>query len=394
MAKTLVVKPDETPTKIPFLRGILTRSLQDVGLSFDEAYALASDVRNELSETAEITTDELRRTVLEHMADYGPTVVQRYQHPAGAPGTVLIRDAEGHATQFSREQHRRILESSGLSYEVSAAVTTTISSHMVERNITEIRSRDLGLLTYRYLRLTKGADAARRYLALVDYLRGQRPLVVLIGGAPGTGKSGVATEIAHRLEIARIQSTDLLREVMRMMIPERLVPVLHRSSYDAWQALSEGASHDDDGDTMIIDGYRSQAELLSVPCEAVLTRSLREQTSVLLEGVHVQKSLIDRIPAEFDPIVIVVMLSVLNPAHLRERFRGRGQQIDKRRAERYLQHFEEIWRLQSYLLSEADRGQVPIIVNSSNEQVIRDIMSVVMDELVDRLDAPPSEVFN
>ena len=63
------------------------------------------------------------------------------------------------------------------------------------------------------------------------------------------------------------------------------------------------------------------------------------------------------------------------------------------RAERYLQHFDEIWRLQSHLLSEADRGQVPIIVNNNKEQVIRDIMSVIMDVLVDRLDAPPSEVF-
>ena len=91
--------------------------------------------------------------------------------------------------------------------------------------------------------------------------------------------------------------------------------------------------------------------------------------------------------------LVIIMLSVLNPAHLRERFRGRGQKIDKRRAERYLQHFDEIWRLQSYLLSEADRGQVPIFVNNAKDQVIRDIMSVVMDALVDRLDAPPSDVF-
>ena len=393
MAKTLVIEPDGTPTKIPFLRGILTRSLQEVGLSFDEAYALASTVRDELSDTAEITTNELRSTVLKHISEYGPSVVQRYLQPASAPGTVLVRDAAGHTTQFSREQHRRVLESSGLSYEDSTAVTSTISGHMMERSMTEIRSRDLGLLTYRYLRLTRGPDAARRYLALVDYLRGMQPLVLLIGGAPGTGKSAIATEIAHRLEVARTQSTDLLREVMRMMIPERLVPVLHRSSYDAWQALFEDATLAANADTMVIDGYRAQAKLLSVPCEAVIRRSMREQTSVIVEGVHVQKSLIDRIPEESGAIVILVMLSVLNPLYLRARFRGRGQQIDKRRAERYLQNFDEIWRLQSHLLSEADRGHVPIIVNNNREQVIRDMMSVVMDALVSRLNASPTEVF-
>lgn len=393
MTKTLVVESGETPTKIPFLRGILTRSLQEVGLSFDEAYALASAVRDELSDTTEITTDELRSTVLKHISEYGPAVVQRYQQPVSAPGTVLIRDAAGHTTQFSREQHRRILESSGFSYEESTNVTSTISGHMLERNMTEIRSRDLGLLAYRYLRFSRGAGAARRYLALVDYLHGTRPLVLLIGGAPGTGKSAVATEIAHRLEIARTQSTDLLREVMRMMIPERLVPVLHRSSYDAWQALFEDATLDDNADAMVVDGYRAQAKLLLVPCEAVIRRSLREQTSAIVEGVHVHKSLIDLVPAESGPIVILVMLSVLNPATLRARFRGRSQQSDKRRAERYLQHFDEIWRLQSHLLSEADREQLPIIVNNNRELVIRDIMSVVIDALVNQLDAAPSDVF-
>jgi len=393
MAKTLVVEPDVASTKMPFLRGILTRSLQDVGLSFDEAYALASAVRDELSGTAEISTTELRDIVLRQLSEFGPATVQRYAHPATAPGTVLVRDAAGHTAHFSREQHRRVLESSGLSYEESNAVTSTISGHMLERNLTEIRSRDLGLLTYRYLRLTRGLDSARRYLAMVNYLRGTQPLVLLIGGAPGTGKSAVATEIAHRLEIARTQSTDLLREVMRMMIPERLVPVLHRSSYDAWQALFEAPPLNEKIDTMVLDGFRAQAKLLSVPCEAVIRRSMREQTSVIIEGVHVHKPLTDHIPEEAGAIVILVMLSVLNPENLRARFKGRGQQIDKRRAERYLQHFDEIWRLQNHLLSEADRGHVPIIVNNSREQVIRDMLSIIIDALVGRLDASPSDVF-
>ncbi len=64
MAKTLVVEPGETPTKIPFLRGILTHSLQESGLPFEDAYALASEIREELGERPEISTAELRETVL------------------------------------------------------------------------------------------------------------------------------------------------------------------------------------------------------------------------------------------------------------------------------------------------------------------------------------------
>ena len=175
-----------------------------------------------------------------------------------------------------------------------------------------------------------------------------------------------------------------------MMVPERLMPVLHRSSYDAWRALSPKATG---GDTVLIDGYRAQANLLSVPCEAVIRRSLNERASVILEGVHIQNSLVDTVPADSGAIVIPIMLAVLNPHQLRQRFMGRGQQVDRRRAERYLENFSSIWRLQAHLLSEADRGGIPIIVNNDRQQVIRDVMTVIVDALMGPLSADPEAVF-
>ena len=56
---------------------------------------------------------------------------------------------------------------------------------------------------------------------------------MLIGGAPGTGKSTVATQVAHRLGITRIVSTDAVRQVMRAVIARELVPHVHTSSFDA-----------------------------------------------------------------------------------------------------------------------------------------------------------------
>ena len=43
MAKLHVVDPTDN-TRVPFLRGILTRSLQDAGLSFADAYEVASRI--------------------------------------------------------------------------------------------------------------------------------------------------------------------------------------------------------------------------------------------------------------------------------------------------------------------------------------------------------------
>jgi 2-phosphoglycerate kinase len=393
MAKTLVIDSSDQPEKIPFLRGILTRSLQKAGLSFEEAYSVASAVREEISPAEEITTGELRRTVEQHIAKFGPAFRQRYRNPPTAAGTILVRRPDGDTTQFSRQRHRRVLESSGLSYEESTVVTTAIFGYLLRKSWSEIDAKHLGMLTYRYLRLVIGPEAARRYLVMVNHFRRDRPVLIMIGGAPGTGKSALATELAQRLEIVRTQSTDLLREVMRMMIPERLVPVLHRSSYDAWQALPQPRTADQGTEDLLVDGYRAQAELLTVPCEAVVKRSLRERTSLIIEGVHVQHGLWDKIPETTEAINIFITLAVLNRQRLQDRFRGRGEKIDTRRAERYLDHFDSIWRLQSHLLSEADQAQTPIIINDNKEQVIHDVMVTVVDHLAEGFSATPEQVF-
>ncbi len=393
MVKTFVIDPEEGQARIPFLRGILTSSLHDAGLSFEEAYGLATKVREQLDDRPEVTTAEIREIVRNLISSYGTATQQRYEHPAAVPATILVRDSQGRTSQFSREQHRRVLESSGLSYDASTSITSAIFTHLTDKGVTEVRSRELGFLTYRYLRFKLGAQVARRYVALVKFLRRERPIVVMIGGAPGTGKSALATEIAQRLEIGRIQSSDLLREVMRMMVPERLVPVLHKSSYDAWEALPGSANLDERDDAHLIDGYRAQAELLKVPCEAVIRRSLREESSLILEGVHVHHAMVDMVPVESSAIVVPIMLAVLNQDRLRDRFRGRGEKVDQRRAERYLDHFDSIWRLQSHLLSEADRQRIPIILSANREQVTREVMNTIVSAISVQVIAEPSQVF-
>ena len=394
MARLVVVESGDNPEKVPFLRGILTRSLQEAGLSFDEAYALASNLRNSLSDSEEVTIDELRRMVEAALEPFGPAVQQRYRHPPRAPESILIRSTKGETSQFSRQRHRRGLESTGLSYEEATVITTAILGHLVKRGVTEIEGQRLGRLTYRYLRIMVGPEAAQRYLVLAKLLRQERPVLIMIGGAPGTGKSALTTELAQRLEILRTQSTDLLREVMRMMMPERLLPVLHRSSYDAWRALPQSKAGDARPDDLLMDGFRAQAELLSVPCEAVVRRALRERTSLILEGVHVQRTILDKVPDRGDAVTILVTLAVLNPRRLRENFERRAAQAKDRRAERYLAHFDSIWRLQSHLLAEADQSHTPIIENVSREQVIRDALVMVVDHLAEQFSLCENDVFS
>jgi 2-phosphoglycerate kinase len=256
-----------------------------------------------------------------------------------------------------------------------------------------ITTCQLGYLTYMCLEQEASRKAARRYLLWSEFQRSARPLLLMICGTVGTGKSTVATEVAHLLDIVRIQSTDMLREVMRMMMSKRLLPVLHKSSFLAWKALPIQDVKDRDKDQVIADGYHSQADLLAVSCDAVLQRAEEESVPLIIEGVHVHPGLLNRAPQDGEAILVHATLAVLKPKELKSRLRGRGVKVPQRRAKRYLNNFDSIWSLQSHLLSEADRHDTPIITNTDKEKSIQQIILHVNYELSRHFNGTPGDVF-
>ena len=64
------------------------------------------------------------------------------------------------------------------------------------------------------------------------------PVILLVGGATGTGKSTLATEVAHRLGITRVTSTDFIRQTMRAFFSREFMPSVHYSSFEAELALT------------------------------------------------------------------------------------------------------------------------------------------------------------
>jgi len=396
MARIFVEDPD-TGTQVPFLRGILMQSLQHSGLPFEDAYKVATIVRQELGDTMLITMRELRNRVLDYLKDnYNPRVALRYERQGIVPTTIQVEHPDGRTTPYSVDQHRRCMETIGLTYQESMAIATKIRQHFTNRKITETTSNHIAHITYRCLSQSKelGPAVAHRWLVWIDFLRSGRPLILLIGGTSSCGKSSIATALANQLEVARTQSTDMLREVMRMMIPERLLPVLHTSSFEARRALppSRGGLAVDE-DTLLAEGFLTQMDLLSVASEAVIERALRERVSLILEGVHIHPALVERIPQNGDAVIVPIMLAVLNKRILKERISSRGTKVPQRRSQRYLKHFDEIWKLQSFLLSEADGTKISIIVNEGRDQVVREVIRTVIRMISKDFHSTPKEVF-
>jgi len=391
--KTIVVNKRENE-KTPFLRGILIRSLLDAGLAFDDAFAIAAKIRNELSNTKEITSENLCKRVSGLLRDRGEIdVLEQYRVPSAAPPRILVTSLNGIENAFSRGRHARYLQSTGMKTEKAEYTTELIYAQLIAAGINSISSLELGYLTYLCLQQEVSDDAAGRYLLWSEFQDSGRPLILLIGGTVASGKSTIATEIAHLLEIVRIQSTDMLREVMRVMIPKRLLPVLHTSSFDAWKTFPLEDNRNREWDQLVAEGYRSQAALLAVPCEAVLQRAVEEGVPIIMEGVHVHPALLQRVPDDADVIKVYVMLAVLKSKKIKSRLKGRGVDVPRRNPERYLDNLESIWSLQSFLMSEADRFDVPIIISEDKEKAILQITRQVNAELGKHFTGSAREVF-
>ena len=394
MSKILVEDPEEE-TRVPFLRGILIRSLQDAGINFDEALEFATAVRSELNDISVITTSELRDRVINRLKlSFRPDHVSRYERRKKS-FVIQVEASDGQLAAFSTSEYCKHLETIGLKAEEAKSITEIVSVHLLKQEKANIQSSYIAYFTYRLLRKSKkyGPAVAHRWLVWRDFINSGRALIILIGGTAGCGKSTTATDLASRLNIVRTQSTDMLREVMRFMIPKHLQPMLHASSYTAWKELPQ-SNQDISQKELLINGYCTQAELMSVAIKAVIQRALRENVSLIIEGVHVHPAYIDNLVENENEntVVVPIMLGVIKRNKLQRRLSGRSTKVPQRRAERYLENFKSIWGIQTYLLSEADKVNTTIIVNDSRDDVFREIMLTIIRKLSDDFDKTPAQV--
>jgi len=395
MSKVLV-ENTEDQTHTPFLRGILTRSLQKSGLTFDQAHEIANIIRDDIDDKPMVTTADLEELVIKHLQKVDAEHAVSLYENRNMPYMLQVETDNGQFAAFSPSRYRIDLESIGLTSDEALSIVDEVSAHLLRRNKPGVTTKYIALITYRLLRKSEslGKKVAFRWLVWRDFIHSGRPLVFLIGGTAGCGKSTIATGLASRLEIARMQSTDMLREVMRTMIPSEVEPILHKSSYSAWQELPDEIQESEDKAQRIYEGYCRQADILSVAIKAVLHRALHERVSVIVEGVHFHPSIIKNIMEPGDALVVPVMLAVLKKKRLQSRIKGRSTNVPQRRAERYLEHFDSIWKLQTFLLSEADQTDVPIITNTDRDDVFREIMLYTIDRLAADFNKTPEQVFN
>ena len=228
-----------------------------------------------------------------------------------------------------------------------------------------------------------GEKVAAEYRAWSRFRHSGLPLVILVGGCTGTGKSTLAAELALRLDIGRTQSTDILRDVVRLFVSGQSAPELHVSSYDAWRVRQCRDPGERKQHLHLVEGFRAHSDRLAATIDAVITRSVKERVSIIVEGIHILPEYYRRMVAE-EAVVVPLMLTMPAPDELKQHFLRRGELAPSRDAAQYLENFSAIWQIQEHLIEEAQRCRVPVVPNTELDETVRRAIRIITGHLVER----------
>ena len=269
----------------------------------------------------------------------------------------------------------RALVVTGLDPERSYLIARLAERDLAARSAASLDFERLGELAAEIIGDEEAARTVRRLRRLDAFQRLEEPLLLLVGGATGTGKSTIATEVAHHLGITRVTSTDFIRQTMRAFFSEEFMPSVHFSSFEARLALTK-AEEEESGDAAIL-GFLDQTRNVLVGVRAALERAATERWSMVLEGVHLVPGMM---ATAFPGAFVVQCVVAIDDENLhRSHFWVREYATEGLRPlDKYLDSLPQIRQIQDYLVERAHRHDVPVIANDALDRAIGDVLDLVL----------------
>ncbi|HVC88709.1 MAG TPA: hypothetical protein VNC40_14960 [Gaiellaceae bacterium] len=273
---------------------------------------------------------------------------------------------------YSKGLMARALIAVGVPADHAYQLARRVELDLAERDGRAAEMPRLEQLAREVLGADEGDRAVGRLRRLADLQALDVPVILLIGGSTGTGKSTVAAEVAHRLGITRVASTDFIRQTMRAYFSPDFLPTIHSSSFEAGAALEGEVTGEP-----TIAGFVDQCRHVCVGVDAAVRRALTEGWSMVLEGVHLVPGLV---PTQLEGALLVhVVIEIADVEvhrlhfHVRDSTTGGVRAMDK-----YLDRLDAIRSIQSYIVGRAEREAVPVVENANVERTIDQVIELVM----------------
>jgi 2-phosphoglycerate kinase len=268
---------------------------------------------------------------------------------------------------YSRGLMARALMAAGVSAVRAYDLALRVGADLADRGEDSVDLDRLEQLAIDVLGENEGSQAIRRLRRYEALRELDLPIIVLIGGATGTGKSTVATEVAYRLGITRVTSTDFVRQTMRAFLTHDFMPSIHYSSFEV--------PPEEDG-LGTVEGFVEQTRNVLIGVRGVIDRALQEGWSLVLEGVHLVPGML---PPVEGALVVHCVLAIENPDLHTSHFWVRDAHSEGLRpVQKYVDAIVDIRKLQDFILEQARFAGVPIVENGSIELSIGTVMELVL----------------
>lgn len=370
----------------PFMRGIMLHSLMARGVSFDDAYQIADSVRDRLRGRGQIPRADLSKLVREILGS-------EYEHQPPIPVPITVSVVTNRRRMpFSKGTLAQSLLAASVEPDAAFEVAREIEFQLLREEKHEVQRSEIRTLAYRSLLQRFGRRTAQRYLVWREFEEPKKPVIILLGGTTGAGKTSLGLEVARRLRISRVLSTDAIRQVMRIMLSPELMPALHVSSFDADQTVVSLDEGEEAPDNTVVQGFMAQAEAVTVGVRAIIDRAIEENSSLVLDGVSLVPGLLDLEAYREHAHVFFLLVARLDEEAFRSHFETRSERESRRDASRYMERLDEILRIQENLLELAERRDVPIVDNVTLEGsvllVIRHVVESLRKEMVTEIVEP------
>ncbi|MGM0484282.1 MAG: ATP cone domain-containing protein [Candidatus Krumholzibacteriota bacterium] len=277
---------------------------------------------------------------------------------------------------FSRGILARSIANSGVSPEEAYQLVEETKKELEETGNDMILSRDIKDFISRKL-IERGYEKQNRYYLTRSAIKNSsKPLLILIGGGSGVGKSTLSSEVAHKLGITRVVNTDTIREIMRSIISEELIPTLHQSSFEAWKSLK----------TPLVENkqmyaFQQQVSLVSECVTAVIRRTIKEGLKMVINGVHIVPGFLKKsLEKKYGDYILQYVIDVPDVEQHKQNFYKR-EEGSSRDPERYIENIDNIRWTHDYILNMARRNNVKIIENVDFEKLV----GMMLDDIIDKL---------
>ena len=274
---------------------------------------------------------------------------------------------------FSKGVLARSLTRAEMDPNKAYTFSSQIEAQLKKEGVKLIKLDDLANIVRERLK-EEDSEVAVQYGLWKRIRKCQDPLVILIGGSSGVGTSSIAFEVANRLGLRNMISTDMIREVMRKIASKELLPTIYESSYTAYRSLRIPPPPELDE---VLIGFRDHVDTVSVGVEAVIERSITEGISIVIEGVHIVPGFIREDLVSRDNVHMFVLTLEDEEVH-KGRFYSRcRQQWARRPLERYMNYFSAIRRTHRYFESQANKYHIPVIENIDITTTIESIIEEI-----------------